>query len=821
MSSTDHPCLDELLKSCLDIFVTKQHTMEMEQMAEILLQAILSLTKGSHGYITCTNMNDAEKMRYLAVAGMESQLSSNEINRMLSPSHAQRRLSEPSSELTYRNQKSLIIPIQAKKNWLFIPLVFQDKMCGLVGLENNTDIASDELKNWIKPLVPNLTANILGCYMLSQSAVFQHNLFLSTMSHEIRTPLNGIVGMNRILKESHPLNQEQASYIQVMSECTYQLLELINDILDFSKMGCDQLELEYEPFDIRTCLEEVYNLVYLRAQEKKLNLWSDVSSNVPWYVVGDKKRIRQVLLNLVNNAIKFTEAGNIHIRLYIVEEDQDKSGVPTSSDISQTNYTDTTFNTTHEKTYDTIYDRTFNTIPHNTSISTRPFCIHFEVEDTGIGIASRHFSEVFKSFHQIKSQSPTCDGVGLGLAICKKLCMLMKGDISIKKSAPQQGTCMHFFIPFQLASDNFQQTREKELLMNSFQEKRVLVVDISSAQRRIQLLNALGKFHISPFVCSTAEEGMSYLQHMAIDVAVVDYQSQTQDLFHLLQQRGIPIVRLKNDSQPVDNNCPHLTTQHIFSTECAEYFVKSCLLAIAEQSATPTLHESNQTTLPITSSDPDPVVESTVSYSAHSAHSAHPLQSPRSPHAPHAPLPSHVPTSFSREMKSTSGEIQQGSYSHSIETSASAAKPLLLVVEDNPYNLFVIVEMLKKLGYDEKYIDTAKTGPEAIQKAVGKVYDIILMDILLPSIDGIAAATQILSYYRSKCPKIWKNMIEKCDCLLPTVLALTALVTTDMQQKCKQAGFKGFLSKPIDKEELETMLTIICKRRVQSRKWLQ
>ena len=142
----------------------------------------------------------------------------------------------------------------------------------------------------------------------------------------------------------------------------------------------------------------------------------------------------------------------------------------------------------------------------------------------------------------------------------------------------------------------------------------------------------------------------------------------------------------------------------------------------------------------------------------------------------------------------------------------------ILIVEDNTYNMFVIKETLKKIGYDEKNIHEAKTGSEAIQKAVTKFYDVILMDLLLPSVDGITAGTQIINYYKSKCPKNLKPFLY--DSLIPTIIALTAMVTTETQNKCKQAGFKGFLSKPLDKEELDTMLSIVAKRRHQSKQIL-
>jgi CheY-like chemotaxis protein len=142
----------------------------------------------------------------------------------------------------------------------------------------------------------------------------------------------------------------------------------------------------------------------------------------------------------------------------------------------------------------------------------------------------------------------------------------------------------------------------------------------------------------------------------------------------------------------------------------------------------------------------------------------------------------------------------------------------ILIVEDNPHNMTVICETLKKIGYVEKNIDKAVNGAEAIQKAVSKQHDIILMDLLLPTVDGLSAGAQILTFYRNKCPKHIRYAIDKYESLTPTIVALTAMVTSETQTRCKQAGFKGFLSKPINREELETMLAIISKRRQQSRK---
>lgn len=650
----------EKMNYCLNMYVNEYHNMEVEDMALILLEQLLTLVKSQCGYIACSHALEPEKMKYVAVKGLEPHIKLGDI-------------------ALFKQNKTFFVPLHLRSTWIVSSLSFKKKLCGVIGFQNLTNMDANATKEWLKPFL-SVCSNIIGGYIMSQSVNSQHDMFLSTMSHEIRTPLNGIVGMSRILKESNPLTSEQKSYINVVSECTYQLLELVNDILDFSKMGCDQLLLESEPFDLRTCVEEVYDLVYLRIQEKKLNLWSDYTDKTPVYFVGDKKRIRQILLNLVNNAIKFTEMGHITIRIYAQK-----------SDSVGKNWT-----------------------------------VHFEIEDTGIGIQQMHNDIIFKSFQQVRNQNPNCDGTGLGLAICKKLCKLMNGDIEIKNSTVGKGTCMHFYIPLNEASENFKMEKEKESAMQSLKDKTILVVDTQTS-RRIKLVDELMKLQTKVHSCSTFEEGLAYINHhIMFDICMIEKTEKANQLITELKQT--PIVEIEFTDKDI-------------SSVSFSYSVSSSLLgAMRNRSGS----NSNLNRIPMD----------------------------------------------------------------------------ILVVEDNPYNLYVIVEMLRKLGYDEKNIDTAKTGTESIQKSITKVYDIILMDLLLPMISGTDATAQILNYYKNKCPKHLKPMMDKYDSLFPTVIALTAMVTDQARSKCKQVGFKGFLSKPIDKEELDTMLTIVTKRRLQSRKLL-
>lgn len=642
----------------------ENNDMELEEMCAMFMTHVLSITKGSHGYVACSSSLDPEKMKFVTSINMD------EFIRQFDTK-------------TYKPNRTFVTPPNLRDRWMLVPLSSHKKLHGVIGFEYNLTSQQEKqtLSTLLTPLVPHLMTTALDAFMSKRTVVTQQDLFLSTISHEIRTPLNGIVGMSRIMKESQPLTDEQKSYMNVVSECTYQLLELINDILDFSKMDCDQFNLDLStPVDLRACLEEVYDLVYLRVQEKKISLWCEVKEDIPLYIVGDKKRIRQVILNLVNNAIKFTDRGQINIVAYMHSNTQEQQQ------------------------------------------------LHIEVKDTGVGIPESKKDIIFKNFQQVRTQKPNADGVGLGLAICKKLCKIMGGDIDVKWSVLGKGTCMHFFLPIKLPPSEFHELKNKEECMELLRDKKILLID-PDVSRRMKWIESLVIMNTRPQACSTPEEGALFLKSMEFD---------------------------------------------------------ACIRYAYDNSSTYSSNPSTNTTHPIPSI-PTLIIDNTVHLSTLCITLGTLFKKQKTPLTAHRSLL----TPF--ESKSISADI--------------------LVVEDNPYNMMVICEMLKKFGFDDKMIDKAVTGPEAIQKGISKQYDIILMDLLLPIVDGISAAVQILTHYRNRCPKHLRFSIDKYDHLLPTIIALTAMVTPDTQTKCKSSGFKGFLTKPIDKEELDTMLTIVLKRR--------
>ncbi|SEA50247.1 hybrid sensor histidine kinase/response regulator [Pedobacter hartonius] len=503
------------------------------------------------------------------------------------------------------------------------------------------------------------------------------SIFLASMSHEIRTPMNGVVGMASLLTET-PLSEEQKEYTDAIIKSGENLLGVINDILDFSKIESGKMDIEQEDFNLRNCIEEVMDIFSQKSARQKIDLLYDIEFQLPQYIVSDGLRLKQVLINLVNNAIKFTEKGEVFLNVSL-----------------------------------------------NKRLENEHLIIEFSIRDTGIGIPAHKLDDLFKPFSQVDSSTTRkYGGTGLGLVISERIVKLMGGKIWVE-SKPNEGSTFHFTIQT-VKSSSQPATNTLQASRPDIKGKHILVVD-DNYTNRVILNTQLELWGFIPITVSSGQEALQVMKDdHTIELVITDME--------MPEMNGIDFAK---EVKAVHSKLPVIMLSSIGDESMKNF--SNLFRAILTK----------------------PVKQKQLWKSIEKQFSIFPITGP-----------------------SEEKPIQV------LSEGFSKIFPLkILVAEDNLINQKLIERVLNKLGYQIELVDN---GKQALEQLRLDHYDMVLMDIQMPVMDGMEAT----------------KVIRETLSYQPYIVALTANAMPEERDIYLKGGMDEYISKPMNLEKLKEIFKI-------------
>ena len=578
----------------------------------------------------------------------------------------------------------------------------------------------------------------------AEEAYNHKSIFLANMSHEIRTPLNGIIGMLTLLEDTK-LTTDQQDYIAMVKECSFNLMTIINDILDYSKLEVGKISLDIKSMNLRECFESTNDIILSKVYEKSLEYTFSIDPTIPEYIYGDANRIKQILLNLLSNSIKFTDRGSIDVNVKkisyndcIILKETHSSG-----DVKQCNYNVISSIKLPETEREMdLYDNTYGKVNFNDKLYLR-----FDIIDTGCGIHHSDKIKLFKSFSQVDNHitSKIYQGTGLGLAISKELVELMGGFIWLDWSEigtlpmENHGSRFSFILPTIESKDIVNNIHDKSERV--LKDANVLIVD-DNLHNRISLTGMITKWGMRPHAFSNAEEALHFTRLTKFDIGLIDicmpktdgpsFASKLREQVEF-NNMEFPLVALSSLGDKLSSNSKYFKT-HLIKPIKESKLKKICIELLQKR----------------------------------------------------------IINEDTSSCNNTKNNIMLDKYIIQNDLSELKSNVRILLAEDVYINQKVVVSFLNKMGFDN--IQVVDNGKQCVNIAKNNDFDIILLDIRMPVMNGEVVLQELDKFYSRSSKR------------RPYIVAVTAYCLREDRTKYLNMGFNDYIPKPITIDDLSRCL---------------